>query len=323
MKVMFLVMDEQRVILDRLYEEIQHSCERCEVFRLSKSQQLSLAASLIRLNYQAYDRVVIFSRLKRMRSQLAVLRCIPGLIFFEHDACQNYMANSKYRGAYSAFYKRLPWARVLSSGATVARRLREEGVDAHFVSKGYDQSFLNNVGRTRDINAAFLGSLKGNAYRLRREMLAAIADRTTLLVTRTESGEAYPEWLNRIRIFVSADVGMGEYMIKNFEAMACGCVLLAWSQGAEEDSALGFEDGKNVMLYRSAEEAVEKINRLNAEPELAARIAREGQVFAQQHYTFARVGQDLARAIEQPMRPWPGVSGLQRMWLRLRYGLEV
>jgi spore maturation protein CgeB len=116
---------------------------------------------------------------------------------------------------------------------------------------------------------------------------------------------------------------MGEYMIKNFEAMACGCVLLAWSQGEEEDSALGFEDGKNVMLYRSAEEAVEKINRLKANPELAERIAYAGQTFVEQNYTFARVGRDLARAIEQPMRPWPGVSALQRMWVRLRYGLKV
>ncbi len=34
-------------------------------------------------------------------------------------------------------------------------------------------------------------------------------------------GEEYCATLNRIRFFVSADVGMGEYMIKSFEAMAC------------------------------------------------------------------------------------------------------
>jgi glycosyltransferase involved in cell wall biosynthesis len=205
----------------------------------------------------------------------------------------------------------------------VARRLRDEGADALFVPKGYDERLLANQGVARDIEAAFLGSLKGSAYQERRRMLEAIAAQSGLLITRTESGEEYLGLLNRIRIFISADVGMGEYMIKNFEAMACGCVLLAWSQGEEEDSALGFEDGKNVMLYRSAEEAVEKINRLKANPELAERIAYAGQTFVEQNYTFARVGRDLARAIEQPMRPWPGVSALQRMWVRLRYGLKV
>jgi glycosyltransferase involved in cell wall biosynthesis len=318
-----LVMGEQRIILDNLYDVIRLNSEQCDVVRLGKPEQLHLAAVLREKDYRAYDRVVIFSRLKRLRCQLDVLRCIPGLVFLEHDACQNYMPCSKYRGLYSAFYRRLPWARVLASGAGVARRLRDEGADALFVPKGYDERLLANQGVARDIEAAFLGSLKGSAYQERRRMLEAIAAQSGLLITRTESGEEYLGLLNRIRIFISADVGMGEYMIKNFEAMACGCVLLAWSQGEEEDSALGFEDGKNVMLYRSAEEAVEKINRLKANPELAERIAYAGQTFVEQNYTFARVGRDLARAIEQPMRPWPGVSALQRMWVRLRYGLKV
>lgn len=323
MKVMLLVMDEQRAILDRLYEMIQLNCHACEVFRLSKSQQQNLAGYLASANYHTYDRIVIFSRLKRLRSQLAVLRCIPGLMFLEHDACQNYMASSKYQGAFSAFYQHLPWARILASSSTVARRLRGEGIDAHFVSKGYDEMFLRNLEQDRDIDAGFLGSLKGHAYAGRRTILEAISARTCLLVTRTTAGKTYPALLNRIRIFVSADVGMDEYMIKNFEAMACGCVLLAWNQGEEENAALGFEDGKNVMLYRSADEAVEKINLLEANPGLAEQIARAGQIFVEQHYTFARIGRDLARAIEQPMRTWPGLSPWQRVWARLRHGMKV
>jgi spore maturation protein CgeB len=233
------------------------------------------------------------------------------------------MASSKYHGQYSHLYHQLPWARVLVSSLHVQKRLCAEGVDARFISKGYDQQFFANQQDVRDIEAAFLGSLKGHSYSERSDMIAAIAAGSSLYIGRTETREEYLGLLNRIRIFISADVGMGEYMIKNFEAMACGCVLLAWSQGEEEDSALGFEDGKNVMLYRSVKEAIEKIDRLKANPELAERIARAGQAFVEQHYTFARVGRDLARAIEQPMRPWPGVSVRQRMWVRLRYGLKV
>lgn len=168
-----------------------------------------------------------------------------------------------------------------------------------------------------------MGSIKGSAYSYRRSMLESISSQVDLLVTRTASGDEYLSMLNRISIFVSADVGMGEYMIKNFEAMACGCALVAWSQGEEEDAALGFEDGGNVMLYRSAEEAVAKIEQLKADPELRARIAAAGQAFAEQNYTFTRVGRDLARAIEQPLRPWPGLNRWQRLWARLRYGISV
>jgi len=116
---------------------------------------------------------------------------------------------------------------------------------------------------------------------------------------------------------------MCEYMVKNFEAMACGCALLAWSQGSEEDSAMGFEDGKNVMLYRSADEAVAKLRQLKADPDLVARIALAGQAFAVERYSFARVGRDLARTIAEPMRPWPGLSCWRRAWVRLRYGLKT
>jgi len=322
MKVMLLVMDEQRVILDGLYETVRQHCDACDIFRLSKQQQLNLGPFLASVDYQRYDRVVIFSRVKRLARQRAVLKCIPGLIFLEHDAYQNYMDASKYCGLYSRLYRQLPWSRALLSGAVVARRMRGEGIDAVFVSKGYDQQMLRNLGQPRDIPVGFLGSLKSREYSQRKQLVENLAHRAGMLVTRTASGAEYLETLNRIRIFVSADIGMGEFMIKNFEAMACGCVLLAWSQG-EEDDLLGFKEGQNVLFYRSEEEAVEKIRLLQSDPDLAARIAAAGQAFAEERYSFARVGRDLAGEIQREMRPWRRPSVLTRAWVKLRHGMQV
>jgi glycosyltransferase involved in cell wall biosynthesis len=322
MKVMLLVMDEQRVILDGLYETVRQHCDACDIFRLSKQQQLNLGPFLASVDYQRYDRVVIFSRVKRLARQRAVLKCIPGLIFLEHDAYQNYMDASKYCGLYSRLYRQLPWSRALLSGAVVARRMRGEGIDAVFVSKGYDQQMLRNLGQPRDIPVGFLGSLKSREYSQRKQLVENLAQRAGMLVTRTASGTEYLETLNRIRIFVSADIGMGEFMIKNFEAMACGCVLLAWSQG-EEDDLLGFKEGQNVLFYRSEEEAVEKIRLLQSDPDLAARIAAAGQAFAEERYSFARVGRDLATEIQREMRPWRRPSALTRTWVKLRHGMQV
>lgn len=321
-KVMLMVMDEQRVILDRLYEVIRANCSECEVHRLSKAQQMSLGPYLIDADYRRFDRIVIFSRLKRLTPQIAVLRCLPNLVILEHDAYQNYMPDSKYRGKYSALLRRLPGARILVSGALVAQRMAGEGFDVRFVSKGYDEDMLRNIGRERDIPVGFLGSLKSSEYGQRKEMLERIAQRVPMLITRTASGAEYLETLNRIGIFVSADIGMGEFMIKNFEAMACGCVLLAWSQG-EEDRLLGFEDLGNVVFYRSADEAVEKIRQLQSDPELAQRIARSGQAFVEEHYTFARVGNDLAAAIAEPMQGWSKPGAFARLWARVRHGFRV
>lgn len=321
-KVMLMVMDEQRVILDRLYEVIQANCSECEIHRLSKAQQLNLGPYLIAADYRRFDRIVIFSRLKRLTPQIAVLRCLPNLVILEHDAYQNYMPGSKYRGKYSALLRKLPGARILVSGALVAQRMAGEGFDVRFVSKGYDEEMLRNIGRERDIPVGFLGSLKSSEYGQRKEMLERIAQRVPMLITRTASGAEYLETLNRIGIFVSADIGMGEFMIKNFEAMACGCLLLAWSQG-EEDRLLGFEDLGNVVFYRSADEAVEKIRQFQGDSELAQRIARAGQAFVEERYTFARVGKDLAAAIAEPMQGWsmPGASA--RLWARLRHGFRA
>ncbi|ROM63692.1 glycosyltransferase [Pseudomonas brassicacearum] len=322
MKVMLLVMDEQRVILDRLYAVVQENCDDCTIYRLSKQQQLNLGRFLASVNYEDFDRVVIFSRVKRLAPQLSVLKCIPGLIFLEHDAYQNYMPESKYKGVYSRLYHRLPSCRALVSGAVVARRMQTEGIDAVFVSKGYDEQMLHNIGGVRDIPAGFLGSLKSTEYAQRKALLESLARRTGMLVTRTQSGSEYLETLNRIKIFVSADLGMGEFMIKNFEAMACGCVLLAWSQG-EEDQLLGFEDMENIVFYRSEDEAVQKLELLQRDQALAARIAAKGQAFAESRYSFARVGQALATEIQREMRPWQAPSALIRWWVNLRYGMKV
>ena len=322
MKVMLLVMDEQRVILDRLYEMVQQNCDECVIYRLSKHQQMHLGPFLTSVDHQHYDRVVIFSRVKRLAPQLSVLKCIPGLVFLEHDAYQNYMPTSKYFKSYSRLYRRLPWSRALVSGAVVARRMRSETIDAVFVSKGYDEQNLRNLGTERDIPIGFLGSLKSKEYAQRKALLEAMARRTGMLVTRTESGDEYLRTLNRIKVFVSADIGMGEFMIKNFEAMACGCVLLAWSQG-EEDDLLGFKDMHNVVFYRSEDEAVEKLKLLQSDPELASRIASHGQAFAASRYSFARVGHDLAVEIQREMRPWQPPSAFSRFWVKMRYGMKV
>jgi len=322
MKVMLLVMDEQRVILDRLYQVVQENCDDCTIYRLSKQQQMNLGRFLASVNHQDFDRVVIFSRVKRVAPQLSVLKCIRGLIFLEHDAYQNYMRESKYYGVYSRLYRRLPSCRALVSGALVARRMQAENIDAVFVSKGYDEKMLHNTGSVRDISVGFLGSLKSTEYARRRSLLEFLVQRTGMLVTRTQSGREYLETLNRIKIFVSADLGMGEFMIKNFEAMACGCVLLAWSQG-EEDRLLGFEDMENTVFYRSEEEALQKLEMLQRDPELAARIARNGQAFAESRYCFARVGRALAEEIQRDMRPWKAPSALVRGWVKLRYGMKV
>ena len=318
MKVLFLVQKEQRAILDRLYDGIAEQCD-CDMRLLTSAEQDNLRKYFREhVDVERYDRIVFFLRFKKEIRQVRFIQTLPNLVILEHDAYQNYIP-CKYTGKFSAHYRKLPWARVISSGYMVSQRLCEEGFDAYFVPKGYDQALLQDRARERDIELGFVGSLNSVAYSGRKDMLESIAEVENLLITRTKSGEEYCETLNRIRYFVSADVGMGEYMIKNFEAMACGCVLFAFDQGAEENRALGFIDMQNIVLYRDREELRQKLQQLRASPELSQSIAEAGQALVEQRYSFRAVGHAVVECMRAPLRERAPLSWTER--LRVALGL--
>ncbi|MHC8322699.1 glycosyltransferase family protein [Pseudomonas sp. GB2N2] len=316
MKVLFLVQKEQRAILDRLYDAVAAHCE-CDLRWLDSNEQRNLRSYFRReVDVSRYDRIVFFLRFKQEIRQAAFIRTIPNLVILEHDAYQNYIP-CKYTGKFSAHYRRLPWARVISSGFVVTQRLGEEGFDAVFVPKGYDQTQLLDQGRERDIELAFVGSTNSVAYSGRKALLDELGRVEPLVVTRTKSGDEYRDTLNRIRFFVSADVGMGEFMIKNFEAMACGCVLFAYDQGAEENQALELKDMHNVVFYQSIAQLQQKLNRLRSDPALAQSIARNGRDLAVSQFSFARIGERIVEELKPALRIRAPLSLLETIRLKL------
>lgn len=316
MKVLFLVQKEQRAILDRLYDGIAANCD-CDIRWLSSDEQRNLRKYFRReVDVNCYDRIVFFLRFKQEIRQVSFIRTLPNLVILEHDAYQNYI-ECKYTGKFSAHYRQLPWARIISSGYVVTQRLREEGFDAVFVPKGYDQTLLHDLGIERDIELAFVGSTNSVAYSGRKALLDELASVEPLVVTRTKSGDEYRDTLNRIRFFVSADVGMGEYMIKNFEAMACGCVLLAFDQGEQENRALGLQDMHNVVFYSDIPQLQQKLARLRNDLQLAAAIARRGRDLALSQYSFDRIGQRIVEHLQPALRLHPPLSWVDRLRLKL------
>lgn len=312
MKVLFLVQAEQRAILDRLYEGIAAHCD-CDIRWLTDAQQADLQGYFrSRVDVQAYDRILFFLRFKKEIRQARFIRSVPNLVILEHDAYQNYIPG-KYQGRFSRHYRRLPGARVINSGYGVVRRLREEGVDAVFVAKGYDQALLRDLQGVRDIELGFVGSLKSGVYSERKAFLDALSQVEPLQAMRTNSGDDYLHALNRIRFFVSADIGMGEYMIKNFEAMACGCVLFAYDQGEEENRALGFVDMHNIVLYGSLDEFRDKLARLRADPALAEHVAVQGRLLVESRFRFADLGKAIVQAMQESRRIPPSKNYWQKI----------
>ena len=310
MRVLVLTAEARVPDLSAVYQSLPRYLD-IDLHVLGKAQQRQLRRYLAGLDLQSYQRILLDLPFKHMVAQATLLARLPGLLIYEEDACQNYLATSKWRGAFSRFYRQLPAARLVVTGASVAERLRSEGFDALFMAKGYNPHLLFNEQQVRDIELGFIGRTASRDYAGRKALLDSLAALEPLQLLRTEPGAEYRHMLNRIRYFVSADVGLGEYMAKNFEAMACGCVLLAWRQGSEEE-AIGLQHDEHLLLYSSLDELREHLARLRREPQLAERLARAGQAFVASQLSHEQLAVRLAAVLQEPWPSLPVASRWQR-----------
>ena len=311
LKVLVLTAEKRLPDFSRVYAMMAEQVD-LTLRVLSKSQQKNLRKVFRETSDSDYDRVLVDLRFKYIHRQARVLSSVSGLVIYEEDACQNYLASSQWQGRFSQFYKKVPHAFVVVTGASVARRLAEEGVRVQFIPKGYDDSVLYAEAGKRDIELGFIGRLSSSAYAGRKALLEQLKAEDNLQLLRTQPGDDYRRGLNRIRIFVSADVGLNEYMAKNFEAMACGCVLLAWRQG-EEEAAIGLKDSQHLLLYSSFEELQALLVRLRTEPSLVAKLAKEGQRFVAGNLSYVSLSKQLVDVLSRPSMSVPAIG----FWKRL------
>lgn len=303
LKCLFLVQDEQKIILEHYYNSLKENLSDLEIRRLTSNEQANLKQYFEEnIVTGEYDRIIIFLRFKKELAQVDFIQTIPNLVILEHDSYQNYMKGCKYKGKFSRYYRKLVWAKILVSGYTVCQKLQNEGFDASFVPKGYDSELLMDLGTDRTIECGFIGGLKNSTYSKRKKFLEGLTTSPIgLEIIQTKPGQEYLEAMNKIKFFISADIGFGEYMIKNFEAMACGCILFTFSHGDSENEAIGFKDLKNVVLYSSKEELVEKLNLLRTNDELCREISTAGKLLSQ-NYTWEKIANKAASVIQSPLR---------------------
>lgn len=268
----------------------------------------SLSSLAAELADHHYDRVIFDANIRRTGKEIFSLRNIPRLVLYEYDFCQNYQPESDYYHLYKVILKQLGEHRIIVSGAAIADDLRKEGFCASFVPKFYDCDKVYCMNQARDIEIAFVGRTKHKVYKKRRELLNRIVDQLGAQLLRTEEGKEYNDALNRIQFFISADIGLNEFMIKNFEAMAAGCVLCAYLASEKDATELGFEDMENVVFYKSIEELASKLHLLRTEPDLARNIAEKGRELAEQKHSWkARIG-TMSEILKEPLHRAPTMT---------------
>ncbi|MGY4531826.1 glycosyltransferase involved in cell wall biosynthesis [Pseudomonas sp. TE3786] len=315
MRVLVLTASGRLPDLSSMYRYLERHLQ-LEVRLLSNPQQRCLKRTLADVLWTQFDRVLLDLPFRAIRQQSGFLAGVKGLVIYEEDAYQNYLPGARHSGQFLRFYRRLAQARVVVTGAMLAERLRADGVAASFLAKGFDPAQLFVEATPRDIELAFIGRTASATYARRKALLQALADCEPLQVIRTEPGDAYRQMLNRIQVFVSADIGLDEYMAKSFEAMACGCVVLAWRQ-AREEAAIGLEEGKHLLLYSSLDELRDHLAHLRHKPELVQRLSESGRVFVQQHLSYEHLAAKLSQVLQEPALPDATPARWRLWWSRL------
>lgn len=299
MKVLVVSTDGKLVVTGPLW---RHMREHLAFDHEVVVREAGLEKFFLERDLSGYDRVVADTNLRRLGKRYRALKNAPGLIVFDHDVCQNNVRTSEWYRRYPSILRDLGAVRLITSGYMLCRQMRAEGIDTGFHPKAFDDEVIHHLDIQRDIPCAFVGRVKNKVYRERKKFLEQAQKRFGIPVLRAEPGAPYNELLNRIRVFVSADIGFGEYMIKNFEAMAAGCLLVAWRQAPAEQEALGLVEGENVLLYESMDELGACLDWVRDNPDAAEVVAARGRELAVSRHSWRHRAPEFAALLGDPPR---------------------
>lgn len=207
------------------------------------------------------------------------------VIILDHDACQNSIPGHALFGAWSRFFSANPVSALCVSGRKALQNLNGS-IPARvlLVPKAAPQRFLD-VRPSRSGRFCIFGSVEPRALYARRASLFDTLHpyttydrivrrfrlyRTSYLLSLllnncpdvTRIDFRYRD-MERVLPYYSAlivcDQGLGEPMMKHFEASALGLAVFRDDEAEEELAELGYEDGKSMVIYRNIEDLQEKM----------------------------------------------------------------
>ncbi|KDB08743.1 hypothetical protein LIG30_2201 [Burkholderia sp. lig30] len=193
---------------------------------------------------------------------------------------------------------------ILTSFPHYVGRFRERGIASEYFRIGFDPIVLDEIGKpARDHACTFVGGISA-AHAGRLNLLEQLArevdmtfygygadglDRNSPIRPRHQ-GEAWSlgmyTALARSRITVNVHIDAAENNANNmrlYEATGCGALLVT-----DEKANLAelFEPEREVVTYRSPQEAVEKIRYYMDHPQEASAIALAGQARTLREHTY-------------------------------------
>ncbi|MGH9112802.1 MAG: glycosyltransferase family protein [Acidimicrobiales bacterium] len=232
-------------------------------------------------------------------------------VLYEPDAWFGYSpAHREWHGRFAAVYRRDNFDLMISTGKDTTARLVADGVHAAWMPKAYDSSSFSDLGGARSDVCTF-----GSAWPTRRALIAQLgglvtdvsAPYTTLneglnryagaLVCNMPGttplgkvGRAIRRWRPG---FVRAWPGV-EPMIKTFEVAGAGCAPIV--DHIDELADLGFVSGRSCLTYRTLDEAVSTVRRVD--PDRLREVGLVAADLARSRHTWRHRAEQLPQLIE-------------------------
>lgn len=206
---------------------------------------------------------------------------------------------------------------VLTSFPHFVDRLRGLGLRAEYFRIGFDTRVLERLGPIeQDLGSSFVGGISRHHLRA-VPLLEVLAQRTPTVfygygvdalpasspIRARHCGEVWGmdmyRALARSRVTLNRHIGVAENFANNmrlYEATGVGAMLIT-----DHKDNLGslFDVGREVVAYRSIDEAVELVEHYAAHPEQARAIARAGQARTLAEHTYAHRMQELVPMLRQ------------------------
>ncbi|PIE46233.1 MAG: hypothetical protein CSA44_00690 [Gammaproteobacteria bacterium] len=150
MKVLLLVDDRLDFPLGEFYQGLHKQIGSVDIRRLNLNEQSFVKnyfAAHVDLN--KFDRILMQLDFGLLSKQVNFFKDIEYVVFFHNNAFsgeQHQVGNSKQ---YLKFYRRLPWARIITSNYTVMQTFHDNGLDVECIPRGYHSCYrsVNHVER--------------------------------------------------------------------------------------------------------------------------------------------------------------------------------
>jgi hypothetical protein len=267
-----------------------------------------------------YDAVLFFVRFRelglRPEFDWEGYRGLRLLLDFDINLNYHTLGETRYAGAWPPVLRRLDLDLVLTTGGEVAKLLRSEGIPAHWLPKGFDDTALRDLGGPRAGLCSY-----GHPYRSRRAMLDRLRRERVELTTFSSPYQQLNDVLNRFlgcvicnlggslrpgywwRIANRIRPGLGlrlvpgiEPMIKNFEAAGAGCAPIV--DHLDDLEALGFADGESMLCWHDFDDLIERCRWCLEHPEALAAIGARAHRLVHERHTWTHRAQEIRRLVQ-------------------------